>query len=267
MQISKFFVVVFFFSMVSMNAQSWSRAEEVNPNWHVLGVRESGIRLARLESKPHIHSFASQIAAFYLDDKELLPAFVAGILQGEPVVRPCYGVDYQLFICDGSRPVFSFSVNLECELLYMGIQSYHFSTDSLLAWQERLKEPVSRKLDFASIEKARNGFPELEKKEGLLLAIPPDWLRFDGVYIHEQQCDSGETACFDQRMQRMNDLTELLKNQFPEAPLEVRIDGGSKTAVRFAIYTDSASGVALGRQLPGKWSPFRTFYLNTWWDY
>jgi hypothetical protein len=249
------------------SAQNWNEGYEVKSGWHILGIRDPGIRMARLEKNPALFEFATEVAAFYLDEPELLASFVSEMMSGEAHSKPCYGVDYQIYLCDGYRPVFTFSLNLECELLYFGLQSFHFPSDSITAWQNRFKIPVSRKLDFTTLDKARTGFPELEKKEGLLLAIPPDWLRFDGVVLYEIHCAENETACFEQRMQKMNSLKAQIQADYPDAPLEIRIDGGSKSYVRYAIYTNSLTGSSLSASLQAKWSPFRTYYLNTWWDY
>ncbi len=153
-------------------------------------------------------ALADKLGDFYTDDIALLERIGREWVTDGPAPFYACGADYSLYLLKAGKIVEHYSLNLQqgCNTIVFGQpsrHSYYFDPGKLAALAGKFKKPVIERKTFPTLEAGRAYFGTLAQRENFLMALEPDWVRYDGELHFVVACSPAElTDAGDERCER-----------------------------------------------------------------
>lgn len=134
-----------------------------------------------------------RLSHFYVDDPAALGRLRQAWVSGGPAPYFLCGYNYELSLVSGGEVLRSYFVNLErgCNTVVDSQGSAHWFDPRLIErFEGDYKKPVVETASFPDLAAARRRLAEVRGDPRFLMALEPDWRRFDGEFSFDTACDA-----------------------------------------------------------------------------
>lgn len=229
---------------------------------------EGGYYLLGTKSESDRNNLADSLGEWYTDDISTLNDFKSEWVFTEPGKKYACGYHYIVYLCKDGIALESFAINLNCNEIVGDKGYFYFETSKLEKFKNQLKKPIRNLKEFDNIDSARNYRNSILRDPNLIISPTPDWVRFEGSFDFDYDCNEEDKDCLNNEENVLNKLREEIKSNYPQEDFELESRGGSSTEIYVKVKCNKSleEKFKIYERNPEyeKWEPYR-LYLTTYW--